>query len=504
MSIHFITVLGTSLYSDCVYAMEGTEFAYNTPFAQMATLNYIVSVCGKCDRITVFVTEKAEEKNWHTREYTENERQILKNRKIELKPDQLKIGLEQMMEEEFPDTIIESVRIREGQNKEKIDEIFELMYDAILPEETIYFDFTHGLRNIPMQALTVIHYAKVLKNIQVGGMYYGAFELGEKKEDGLIHVNLLDMSACSAILDWTNAAESFIKGGSSNQIGKLYRERVRPGREERYNTKTLERLCDLTNCLNTSRGKAGKNGRSSIQKAYEYFKLNYIEMQKNMNLISEKPLLRLFDKIEEDVRIFDRKCCLYRGDKKIYLENTATGMAAVEWAIRKSLTQQGFTALEETIKTYLCETYDIPAEEELTRDMIVGSTVKFLANRYNIAVSEQKKAAKEEPTQPGDEWSLINAEKLREGRREELYANKVFQKLPVSEREFCLKKVDELLANIRVDLANLTLDASRYRNTLNHFGFQKDEIDYRRFQNKLKDLYRDLRKIMEEEHVVWE
>ncbi len=28
MSIHFITVLGTSLYTNCVYEIEGTDFAY--------------------------------------------------------------------------------------------------------------------------------------------------------------------------------------------------------------------------------------------------------------------------------------------------------------------------------------------------------------------------------------------------------------------------------------------------------------------------------------------
>lgn len=500
MSIHFITVLGTSLYTDCIYAIEGTEFAYNTPFAQMATLNYIVSVCGKCDRITVFVTEKAEEKNWYTREYTEKECQDLERRKLEVKSGQLKIGLKQMMEEEFPDTIIESIRIREGRNKEEINEIFEFMYDAIQPDETIYFDFTHGLRNIPMQALTVIHYAKVLKNIQVGGMYYGAFELGEKKEDGSFYVNLLNMSACSAILDWTNAADSFIKGGSSNQIEKLYKERVRPGREEQYSTRTLERLCDLTNCLNTSRGKAGKNGRSSIQKAYEYFKINYIEMQKSLHRISERPLLRLFDKIEEDVKIFDRKCYSCKGEREVYLENTATGMAAVEWAIRKGLTQQGFTALEETIKTYLCEAYEIPAEEELTRDSIVGSTVKFLANRYNDA----KKSAKDKQVLSGDEWIMLNIDKLKKSRREELYANNGFQELPESERKFYLQKVDEMMPNLSMDLINLTLNTAGLRNTLNHFGFQKDEIDYRKFQRKLEELFKKLKEIMEEEHVVWE
>ena len=93
------------------------------------------------------------------------------------------------------------MRIKEGRNKAETDEIFEAIYGVIRPKETVYFDFTHGLRNIPMQALTVIRYGKVVKNIRMGGMYYGAFELGKIGGDGLRHVNILDMSVCGAILD---------------------------------------------------------------------------------------------------------------------------------------------------------------------------------------------------------------------------------------------------------------------------------------------------------------
>lgn len=175
MSRHFITVLGTSLYTDCIYEVEGTDFAYRTPLVQMAVLRYIMPVCSEGDRITVLLTERAEEMNWRTRAYTEAERRhpAMKNRQPAA--GEQKIGLKELMEREYPDLPIESVRIKEGRNKAETDEIFEAIYGVIRPKETVYFDFTHGLRNLPMQALTVIHYAKALKDIQVGGMYYGAF-----------------------------------------------------------------------------------------------------------------------------------------------------------------------------------------------------------------------------------------------------------------------------------------------------------------------------------------
>ena len=182
MGIHFITILGTSLYTNCTYEIESAGFEYDTPFVQVAVLKYIAFMCKTCDRITVFVTEKSEEKNWYTREYTEDERLILARKQIEPKPGVMKTGLKEILEKEFPEASVECVRIREGRNKEEIDEIFESMYDAVMPEETIYFDFTHGLRNIPMQALTVIHYAKILKNIQVGGIYYGLLSWEKEKK----------------------------------------------------------------------------------------------------------------------------------------------------------------------------------------------------------------------------------------------------------------------------------------------------------------------------------
>lgn len=497
MGIHFITILGTSLYTNCTYEIESADFAYNTSFVQIAVLKYIMSTNKSCNRITVFVTEKSEERNWYTREYTEDERLILAKKQLDPKPGEKKIGLKDIMEKEFPDTFVERIRIREGCNKEEIDEIFESMYGAIIPDETIYFDFTHGLRNIPMQALTVIHYAKILKNIQVGGIYYGAFELGKRGEDGLFHVNLLDMSVCSVVLDWTNAAESFIKGGSSNQLKKLYEERVKPGREQRFSRKALERLCDLTNCLNTSRGKAGGHPQNSIQKAYEYFKSNYNELRKDENRVSERPLLRIFDKIEENVKIFERNYFMVKNGRKVCLENTSIGMAAVEWAICKNLTQQGFTALEETIKTYICELYEIPAEEELVRENIAGSTVKFMAIQYYDARMKQKDL-------PEAERKLPDKHILKQGRRKELERDSQFMKLEDHEQEVYIQKIEDMIEYLPAKLVNLSSDVSKFRNTLNHFGFQKDVISYSTLQNKLHESYEKMKKIMEEERIMCE
>ena len=153
--------------------------------------------------------------------------------------------------------------------------------------------------------------------------------------------------------------------------------------------------------------------------------------------------------------------------------------------------------MEETIKTYICEAYETPVEEELVRDTIVGRTIKFMAAQYNDARRKQRKSAESERLLP-------DIEKLIKGRREELETDTWFKKLEDDERAFYLQKVEELITNLPMELVNLTSDVVRYRNTLNHFGFQKDEIDYDQFQKQLHELYEKLREIMEKGQVVWE
>ncbi len=488
MCRHFITVLGTSLYTDCIYEVEGTDFAYRTPLVQMAVLRYIMPVCSEGDRITVLLTERAEEMNWRTRAYTEAERRhpAMKNRQPAA--GEQKIGLKELMEREYPDLPIESVRIKEGRNKAETDEIFEAIYGVIRPKETVYFDFTHGLRNLPMQALTVIHYAKALKDIQVGGMYYGAFELGERREDGKYYVNLLDMSACSTILDWTSAAESFIKGGSSSQLKDLYKETVKPRKEQKNATQMINKLCDLTNCLNTGRGKYDKNDKNekkSIQTAYNKFHDSYEKMCEDEQPVSDAPLIRLLDHIRGDVNIFSRKYWMEKEGGRIELENTATGMAAIQWAIDKNLTQQGFTALEETIKTWLCEAYGIPAGDKAERDGIVGRTLKFMANQQLSQTSQ----------------SDGNKEAVKEKLLAEFHADPDFEKRDAEEKEDYLKKIEEMAMNLSEKLLDVSSAVSDQRNSLNHFGFQKYPAGYDKLQKNLEKRYKELKEIMEQDGV---
>lgn len=474
---HFIAVLGTNFYTDCVYQVKEEGFSYKTPYAQLAVLKHVMPDAAEGDRITILLTERAEQENWLDRDYRERELQILGDRGVLVRPGEKKTGFRKILQEEYPQIPAETVRIREGRNREELDEIFEKMYEAVQPGETIYFDITHGLRNIPMQVLTVIHYARALKEIKVGGIYYGAFEIGENGADGLRYVDLLDMSMCSRLLDWTSAAESFVKGGSSSQIRELKESGQGVSELER---EALKSLHDLTGCLNACKGKSNASPDKSIRKAYEDFRMHYDRLCESHTGISEAPLLRLFQRIESDLDVFRQSLYFIKDGRKITLNCTATGMAAVDWAIRKNLTQLGFTALKETIVTCMCERYEVPAEDRTVRNTTVWSILRDMAAQYEALERRGE-------TRMDRKW-FCDHKLMTTPYRAELTG---------------------MIMELPEELFRVTARIMRLRDAMNDFGFSENEKEnevagWQELQEQLRDFYEILKEILRGQGVTFE
>lgn len=514
-SRHFVTVLGTGDYQECVYEAEGGKFACKTPFVQMAVLKYVMPTYEEGDKITVFVTEKAEAKNWRNTEKSEilpvksagQAKRKSYCRKIRLGKKIFRIqlqvstpthreasktetkkhtksGLEYLLRQEFPDVEIKQVRIPEGRNTQELDEIFECIYQELTCGERVYFDFTHGLRNLPMQALAVVNYAKVLKDITVGGLYYGAFELGEDREDGLRHVQILNMSSCSIIQDWTSAAEAFVKAGSGNQVYDLYQSRSEMIDVDKECREILVSLHDLTNCLETSRGeleipkKEKDRSQKSIACAYKSFKENYDKLGGKELPTSEQPLKRLFEYIYEDIKPFEQKIFAEKDGKQIELKYTAMGMAVVEWAIRKNLIQQGYTALNETIESYVCELFGIAPNAKTKRDIVHDALKGNNRGKWK--------------------WQTVYPKSIREG-----WARK-WEDENSSVSPDMAEVVKRMLVELPEKVFYLSRNVSKDRNTLNHFGVinYNEHVPYQVLQNNLKVWHGKMWEILESNYEV--
>ena len=312
-----------------------------------------------------------------------------------------------------------------------------------------------------MLAMTILSYSKALKNVTIKGIYYGALE-AKGKSTGIVPV--FDLTACNDIMDWTVAADSFIQYGHSARIGELCKNSSDKAFTKTWKNK-LRKVVKLTNCIETSRGmeKEGvSNKENSIKKAYMDFKDSSLQVQNSDSV--EKIVLPLYEKIEERAAVFDKK------------SNFEIGMATVEWSIQNGMIQQGFTALLETIKTFLCNQYGIEEHDYETRECVVANVLNTIKRCNNAMKSE------------------INSVWLREQILEKESSYQELKKYFDDEKtaecvRSCKDKARQLAFEVPKSLVALYGEISDYRNDMNHFGFKKQPNKSDTLHKKLEKCY---------------
>lgn len=478
MQRHFIAVLGTSLYDRCTY-VQG-ERSCTSKFVQDATLNIACGPDLTGVKATICLTEDAKRRNWQDRDYTEWEISQGKGKKGEIY-DGLKTVLSVNRELE-----LQELAIPTGKTEDELTDMFYKIYDVIGTEEEIYFDITHGLRNIPMLVMTVLEYAKVTKNISIGGIYYGAFEVGEKDaESGLKKVPLYDVTFYSDLLNWSKAADVFVKHGNSDAILDLFRgewesypvhnRREGEARRERLGhlNAMVRALNTLTRCIETGRGRQEKKADESIWKAYRI----YARDRKNVteDLIGNyRPLTVLIDKIDDKLSGFQAD------------DNLQIGIQTIRWSVENGMLQQGYTALEETIKTFLCKKAGVPDNDKIWREDLV----KWIVSSLYVVVRER------------DRDSSGREEKAYERWKDSLSKNSpLFHAAGKSEEEIYEigRKIFGLLfQGSRMKIVELAQSVGDTRNSINHFGFTRNALSIQHFEEKLKTYFDEFQVIMEE------
>ena len=485
---HFLSVLGTSNYSKVTYRCDEGTLA--TEYIQEAVLKLKMlneRGFGADDRITIFVTKEAYRLNWLDRDYTDRELKQMGAGKETAR----KTGLYSILQKEFGITE-ESVRfIPLGATEDELWDIFNIMYDEIQDEEELYVDITHSLRNIPIQMLSVITYARTLKNINVAGIYYGAFEAKVQNEAGETEAPIFDLVTFLDILDWSQAAGSFVRYGNSDEIKALFDiQKVKRSNKMADSYKVVNDLYDITQGLETSRGchvpdKKGVPG-GSVLNSYRSYEQNYKAMQKRVGKQEEaqarknriEPLSKLFDVIHDKLGIFDVE------------DNLAFGFAAIDWAIENKKTQQGFTALDETIKTYLCCRYGLNEYLEKHREGIAKSICNLVNNEMR-----QKESGKELTAEAREDifrkWEI--AWEMRWGREQNGKDAEPDTVTPEQER----KAARMLTMELPVELAELTSAISSRRNSMNHFGYSNIyQFGCRKLYEDLKEYYGRFRQMI--------
>jgi len=328
----YLAFLGTTDYLTCTYYFpDGTEIP-DVRFVQQATVRVCCQDWTEEDSILIFTTDKAYKKNWLDNGHTDREGNILE-----------RMGLKHCLQGINQKASINSVIIPEGQTESEIWEIFQILFDHLNSGDQVVFDITHAFRSIPMLAIVVLNYAKVLKQVTLAGIYYGAFEsLGSIVEARALpreqrRAPILDLTGFAALLDWGLAIDRFLGAGDAVQVCNLAREEIKPilsdtGGQDRAAAairKLANQLETFTKIMATCRG-------PEITPVIARLKAE-IEDCVHLDLIP--PLKPLLESLLDHVQPFN-------GDQ------IQDGIRAARWCLKHNLIQQGYTILREILVSH--------------------------------------------------------------------------------------------------------------------------------------------------------
>lgn len=409
----FITFLGTGKYKECIYTYSNKESEVVT-YVQTATIKLFAP---DFDKYFVFCTELASSTHFENL-----------NREVGGK--------------------FSKIDIPEGVSEEEIWKIFQLVFDVLEENDEVVFDVTHSFRSIPMLGITLLQYAKFIKNIQVIGIYYGAFEkLGRPGEIEEKYPNpesrkvpLLNLTSFSVLQDWANSGSQFITTGNSTKLLQVTGESIKPIlAESRGKDKEAVEIREINSLLekisedfSTNRGKNFLKASSILKVVH---KITHLE---GSLLPAFKPILEKLKRELDNYRVNDKNNLLQ----------------AVQWCIDKELVQQGITQLQEATITILCKKLNHEYFNKEKRN-IISSYLGFGIN------------------QPEEKWK-------------ELLTSKDAKRV-ISE----LKGIDNI-----EDIAKAFQALSEKRNDINHGGYLCKSVESKKFKQALEENYQKLKGLL--------
>ena len=348
----FISVLGTGFYGACKYVKDGFVSS-ETRFIQQATLEYL-KVCNNwttknsdgevVDRIFILLTDGAKGKNWS--------KEITSRTNIKTGQDEPYHGLEQVLTDMNLPCPVETLQIPDGKNEEEMWTIFNTVYEALKPNDELYFDLTHSYRYLPMLVLVLGNYAKFLKGVKVKHISYGNYEARDAATN---EAPLMDILPLTMLQDWTFAAADLIQNGNieklqelkeANALSPMLRTKGKNNLDKKitdgaltYYIESLQaflqdmKLCLAPNILSGCNINSIRNCHEQVAGVYD-------------DVIA--PIPPIIEKIELSLQKFEETDTMYP-------ESIHNGYEAAKWCYDHQLYQQAATILDENITTDFCQ-----------------------------------------------------------------------------------------------------------------------------------------------------
>lgn len=432
----FISFLGYSNYDSVRYALDDkdAENAIALRFIQEAILLQIQEQFNANDKVFILTTDGAL-KNWY-----DGEHQNFKTKELEWHE-----GLERRLKKMNLKAQYKNIDINDGKDTDEIWSIFNVIFNLLNDNDELYFDITHGFRTLPMLNMVLINYAKLLKNVTVGGIFYGAFD-AKKHFNGLEYAPIWNLKPFVDLQDWTNSANLFLKTGNPIELTTLIQD-------ERY-TLLKDNLSQFSKQLLVNRGLDIFSGDIAMQ-------LNQ-QLQNVEHLQKPLPALTpILNKIKNEFNAYQK-------------DNALNGFLAVRWCIQNGLIQQAATLLEEFIVTFVM--IEIGEHDSITNHRKRTTIGSVLAIGKDSPFLYQQLPSEDNNIEPERKIAI---EQFIE------WQNKfvpIIKSLPYQ----------NTILNILKKLKN------PIRNDINHAGFREKPRDFDSLENSIKTRYNETKKLIKE------
>lgn len=425
MSKKLFTFLGITNYEPMIYYFSEDNICEKN-YDNLKTSYIQLSLCKKlgCDtELIVFLTPEAREANWISKDSKEGLEEILRKERINAK----------------------AVNIVNGENTDELWNNFNIIFGEFKKDDEVYVDITYSLRSIPIIFMSLLSYARAVKNINIKGIYYGAFDVGKPiklgGEDSKL-VPIFDLTFFNIVQDWSKGAEEFLTTGNSkllsaeilkakNSVSEIFKTGTA---EEKNEAKIMEAISkslkayseDLLTCR-------GKNIATDCKKLKD--ELNKI---KEITIFDFTPFSKIINQLIDKVKPYNGEVI----NDSIY---------AIEQCREFGLLQQAYTMLRETIVTFVTIQIGLDYNYTVKREMAEHIINDFVhSENSNYILSEIEKELKSK----------------------------------------CDEKVMKRIAEIYRNIGGI-------RNDLDHGGFSDNATSYLKFQKNLGHYIKQFKEIVD-------
>lgn len=423
----YLSFLGTNDYLEAVYHFNGEK--KQTRFVQEASVYFTCQDWSEEDRIIIFTTSEAKKNNWLERSNHVTHK-----------------GLKSCLDDLSIKPSIIEIDIPTGATENEIWSIFTIVLAQIKENDLVVFDITHAFRSIPMLAIVILNYAKVIKKTRIAGIYYGAFEtLGpvtqvkEKPVEERL-VPMFDLTAFDELLSWSLALDRFMSTGDASaavslaKIKSLPVLKVTKGRDEaaKATDNLADRLGEFSNAIASCRGNKISEAADSLKRS--------IGVCLALETINSA-LLPLLKDLDQRLSNFKK-------------DSVSDGFHAVRWCIDHNLIQQGYTFLQESIITWITVVSSLDYKLKKNRRIVSQA----------LAISHKNS--------PENKWEK-----------------------PACDHPDTVKNCIDIIKN-KPSLADIYEQITQHRNDINHSGMVSNPVSFKKLKIKLVDFLRDIEKMM--------